>query len=62
MKRKNDKLGFTADSIIGDLERNAKAKWIPIRDLEQEGYADEYIVFLVRKSEWDKLKEMIRDL
>lgn len=62
MKKKNEKLGFTAETIIGDLERSAKAKWIPIRDLEQEGYAEEYIVFLVKRSGWNKLKEMIREL
>lgn len=55
MKKKNEE-------IINELERSAKAKWIPIRDLEQEGYAEEYIVFLVKKKEWTKLKEMIREL
>ena len=62
MKKKNEEKGFTAESIIGDLERSAKAKWIPIRDLEQEGYAEEYIVFLLKKKEWSNIKEMIRNL
>lgn len=55
MKDKNEQ-------IINELERDIKAKWIPMRDLEQEGYTEEYIVFLVKKKDWIKLKEMIREL
>ena len=55
MKKKNEE-------IINEMERSAKAKWIPIRDLEQEGYAEEYIVFLLKKKEWINIKKMIRDL
>lgn len=55
MKEKNEK-------IINELECYIKAKWIPLRGLEQEGHAEEYIVFLLKKSEWYRLKEQIRDL
>ena len=55
MKEKNE-------NIINEIERSAKAKWIPIRDMQKDGYSEEYIVFLLPKKEWENLKKLIMEL
>ena len=48
------------ETIIDEIESCAKAKWIPIRDLNQEGYAKEFVVFLMSQEKWGEIKEKIK--
>lgn len=53
---------MSADDLIDRLTGYMRARWKPLRDVENPGYAEEFLVLLVPWREWSELKEQIRSL
>ena len=53
---------MNANELIDELEGYAKARWKPIRDVDNPGYGEDYLVLLIPYGEWAGLKTQIRGL